>query len=321
MVNNPDPNNHGEGIDELEESMIKKAKRPNRRARPQAQPVHSVESMKTMRKVLLAALISLGAIPTAYLAEKVSGYSPSVGSLSLEIQKQSSGERYIIPQQTLSKEAKEELDRLKKSGFALETPDKWTGNTLDKYSAAESMDEEVIIRNIQGHEVKGKKSEVDYYEAAWKVLAELGYPFHGNAGKASDFRTNEEQFGICPQVSRDCGPITGGSHATGQANDVLFYFTKKTINPGGEEVGAVLEIFGFYWMKDTKWGLFKKGTLSFVMGGKDVTEAYGDMDKTDFVHFQMSKSSLEKMEMNGGIKAATQKAKNYLEGRKKEKGE
>jgi hypothetical protein len=156
---------------------------------------------------------------------------------------------------------------------------------------------------------------VDYFEAAWDVLKDYDLPFEGNN---SDFRNNMDQFRICPTVSRDCGPITGGSHTSGQAFDVAKYFTKKTVNPGGKKVGEVLKIFGFYWMEDTKWDLFKKGTFSLFGGGKDITEAYKGMNLTDFVHFQMGKSSYEKMEKKGGIEAAKKEAREYLEKNKEE---
>jgi hypothetical protein len=305
-----------------------------------------IETANKTRKVLgvlftVALTISAGAFSDE-LEDLIPGFGSGIETSELKIPnwKIERSELYPISPQNYdwNPPAKEDLESLQKAGLASKEVDRNTFNYYNPYWKEELIDAPVVIRSINGHDVRMKKPVMDYFEAAWNLLGEYGYPFEGDT---SDFRTNIEQFELCKKIRGNGGTVacsaqTGGLHSGAQGADIAGsnnrYFSTDTATAEGQVVAEVLQKFGFSWGDHgpEKMGAWKrtksvvKTTVGWFMKKKEegnvsgsATDLIDTLERNDKVHFQMTKTSHDEMEKKGGIEAAKKRAREYLESRKK----
>jgi hypothetical protein len=210
------PNSNEKSIEALEESMMEKPKRKAKSPQGERPRAHSPisakkrEQMEISRRNLLkvggALAAAMTTIPLAYLAEKLSGYSPSVGSMGLDLDGQSSEQGWKPDIEPFTDNEQAELNRLQAKGEATLERDEFTNNFLDPRLNKEFIQEPLIKKEVHGKIVTGKRSVVERFAAAWEVLGEHNIMFKRNN---CDFSTNKAQYTLLRSIPEDV-PGYGG---------------------------------------------------------------------------------------------------------------
>jgi hypothetical protein len=303
-------------VAQLEEEMISEFKQP--KAKEGAKPLRekraelAKDTRKKLKQVLLAGLLALGVVPLGYVGQKVSGYSPSVGSVSLNMPNWSS-DTFKPEIEEFSEEEHEELVHLQAEGKATKERDEFTNNYLDPKLEKEIIKEPLVKKEVHGKMVTGKRSVVERFAAAWEVLGKHDILFGGNN---CDFSTNKSQYRILRDIPPDVpgygGPMTLGFHVAGQAFDVG-NMKMVTTSSEGEKIQRVMTAFGFRWGVETAnvsaksriKALFSDAFVNgfeVFKGEKDGEEAWNELRKNslkegavkiDRVHFEMRASDLK----------------------------
>jgi hypothetical protein len=295
---------------------------------------------KTRTNILraLAVIAGLSILPVSYMASQSDTFGSGISAPEISMPNwggAESSDLYPIPQQVFHAEAEATLKAMQAAETASMQPDPNSRNYYSLSREKDLINEPIVHRTINGHEVIEKKSLANYIQGAWGVLDKFGYPFKGHA---SDYRNNVRQFDLCKEKkSRGdngaCGSMTGGLHTQGQAFDLAGYSTLTEMTPEGLIVKEVLtKCYGLTWgdkgaekmgaWKRTK-SIFSKGLSLFKKVQKEgnydgiVDDAVQLAETNDLVHYQVTKSRLEEMEKKGGVEAANGCAEEYLRGLKK----
>lgn len=252
---------------------------------------------RNLLKVILAGTIAAGGFMVADHMESSGEYTSGIERISAELPSWSA-DQYLPSVQQLSQEADKKLEELKSKKKVVED-DKYTRNWIEIPLSKEALNEPLVRKRINGQEIILKKSAMERFEAAWKILDKHGIGFQGG----SSFRSNQKQFELTQTIDEQhfVGSMANSFHLLGQAVDVG-QMGMDELSPDGRKIIAVMEKLGWKWgIEGNKLGVGKKATSvwgdlkRFVTGGdysmESLEKLRREMGTEDRVHFSFFKSA------------------------------
>jgi len=263
-----------------------------------------------LRVALSGVLLAAGAVGAYFQAKEGPEAGPKIPSIGMTLPDwmKEPSDIYHPPTTPRSDEVKKVLAKSKKRREKKGEKviyDKITRNDVTEKVMKEALDEPMVKRKINGHDVVFKKTAMNYAQGAWRVLNK-----HFNikfTGQGNFFRTNEDQLKQIKTEKGAVGAIDSSHHLIAQAGDYS-QAGKKKLTPDGGKIKMVMEAFGWHWGIPGKIELersdailddLKRAGESLWEGEISFEKALGQVMKEskvrDRVHFVFKKSTAEKL--------------------------